>query len=262
MTSPTRAPDPVLVGRLRTAGCVFAEEEAVLLGEEASSPADLEAMAVRRIAGEPLELVLGWAELCGVRIRLAAGVFVPRQRSAMLIRLALAHLDRRPGAPAVVVDLCCGSGALAAVLARRRPEIEVWASDLDPAAVACARLNLPPERVLLGDLYAALPVGVRGTVDVLLANAPYVPTDQIALMPPEAREHEHLLALDGGQDGLDVQRRVAEHAAAWLRPGGVLLVESGRAQAPVTAALLDAAGLQAEIHEDDEIGATAVLGRL
>ncbi|MEP9384665.1 putative protein N(5)-glutamine methyltransferase [Nocardioides sp. KR10-350] len=249
-------PDPELVARLRAAGCVFAEDEAGLLQAEARSAEDLEAMAVRRVAGEPLELVLGWAELAGVRVRVAEGVFVPRQRSALLVRLAV---EVRPR---VVVDLGCGTGALGAAVAARVPEAEVWAVDIDPAAVECARQNLPTERVLLGDLYAPLPGGLRGRVDVLLANAPYVPTDAVALMPPEARDHEHRVALDGGGDGLDVQRRVVEGAASWLRPGGVLLSECGRDQAAVLAGLMTAAGLDPTVRTDDEIGATAVAGVL
>ena len=86
----------------------------------------------------------------------------------------------------------------------------------------------------LGDLYDALPVALRGRVDVLAANAPYVPTDRIALMPPEARDHEPRLALDGGVDGVDLHRRIAAGAAEWLAPGGVLLIETSPAQAPLT----------------------------
>ena len=108
------------------------------------------------------------------------------------------------------------------------------AADVDPAAVACARRNLPP--VYQGDLYAALPERLRGRVDLLVVNAPYVPTAAIATMPPEARDHEPRVALDGGADGLDVQRRVAADAPAWLRPGGALLIETGADQAPRTAA--------------------------
>ena len=251
------SPDPQLVSRLRAAGCVFAEEEAALLEAEAGGDAGrLEALAARRVGGEPLELVLGRAELCGVRVRVAPGVFVPRQRSALLVRLAVAERPR------VVVDLGCGTGALGAAVGTQLPDAEVWAVDIDPAAVDCARTNLAPERVLLGDLYAPLPDRLRGRVDVLLVNAPYVPTDAIALMPPEARDHEHRVALDGGADGLDVQRRVVAGASGWLRPGGVLLLESSRAQAPVTADLMRAAGLEPRVHEDDDIDGTAVAGRL
>jgi release factor glutamine methyltransferase len=147
------------------------------------------------------------------------------------------------------------------VLARLWTTAEVHAADSDPDAVACARRNLPPERVHEGDLYAALPDDLRGRVDLLLVNAPYVPTDAIATMPREARDHEHPVALDGGADGLDVQRRVVGEAPAWLRPGGRLVVETGRDQAARTAALVTAAGMSASVETDDEVDATVVLGR-
>jgi len=247
-----------VTARLRAAGCVFAEEEAALL-LDAAAGAELEALIARRIAGEPLELLLGWAEFDGLRVRTARGVFVPRQRSVLLVRLAADALRARSGASRAV-DLGCGTGALGAALSARVPSAQVWAVDVDPAAVACARTNLAPERVLLGDLFDPLPDHLRGAVDVLVANAPYVPTSRIPLMPPEARDHEHLVALDGGADGLDVQRRVIAGAAAWLRPGGVLVVESSRAQAPTSAALMAAAGLEPRVVTDDEVGATAVTG--
>ena len=87
-----------------------------------------------------------------------------------------------------------------------------------------------------------------------------MPTDAIATMPREARDHEHRVALDGGADGLDVQRRVVADAPSWLRPGGRLVIETGRDQADLTAGLLIAAGLSASVETDDEIGGTAVLG--
>ena len=238
-----------LAATLRAAGCVFAEDEAALLLREAPDEDALAAMVARRVAGEPLELVVGFAELLGERIAVAPGVFVPRQRSAALVRAAARGL--RPGD--VVVDLCCGSGALGAVL-RAQLDVEVYAADIDPAAVACARRNLPPERVFEGDLYDALPRELRGRVAVVVANAPYVPTDAIALMPPEARDHEHRVALDGGPDGLDVQRRVIAGAPAWLVPGGRVLVESSERQASTSAALMSAAGLRAEVAGQAVIG--------
>ena len=244
-----------LVAALRSAGCVFAEEEARLLLEEASSPAELMTWTARRMAGEPLEHIVGWASFGGLRIAVDPGVFVPRRRSELLVEVAAR------GNAAVVVDLCCGSGALGAALAARRPGTEVYAADSDPAAVACARRNLPPERVFAGDLYAALPEDLRGRVDVLVANAPYVPHDQVATMPREARDHEHRIALDGGPDGLDVQRRVVAVAPTWLRPGGLLLVETSRAQAERTAELFSSAGLDPSVETDDEIGGTVVVGR-
>ena len=186
------------------------------------------------------------------------GVFVPRRRSELVVRLAA----EAAGAGVVAVDLCCGSGALGAALLAARPDLEVYAADVDPAAIACARRNLPPERVHEGDLYDALPEDLRGRVGVLLVNAPYVPTDAIAMMPPEARDHEHLVALDGGPDGLQVQRGVCAGAAEWLAPGGTLVIETGRSQADTTAALMHEAGLATRVVADPEIGATAVAGNL
>ncbi|MEW2545283.1 putative protein N(5)-glutamine methyltransferase [Streptomyces sp. NPDC047002] len=246
-----------LVAELRAAGCVFAEEEAALILSTAAGPEEAGRMAARRAAGEPLEHVLGWAGFLGMRISVGPGVFVPRRRTEFLAGHALRLLP--PGGTAV--DLCCGSGALGAALARAGAA-EVHAADLDPAAVACARRNLEPlgAAVYQGDLFAALPRRLRGRVDVLVANVPYVPTGEVPLLPAEARAHEPLLSLDGGGDGLDVLRRVAAEAPQWLAPGGVLLSEAGGRQAPAALAAFTAAGLEARTAEDDDLGATAVLG--
>jgi release factor glutamine methyltransferase len=237
-----------LVERLRAAGCVFAEDEADLL---LAAGGPVEELVARRSAGEPLEHLLGWASFCGRRVVVEPGVFVPRRRTELLAALALPHVS--PGT--VVVDLCCGTGAIGVVLAEHGAEVH--GVDVDPAAVHCARRNL--ERVYAGDLYAALPSRLRGRVDVIVANAPYVPTGALALMPPEARDHEPRRALDGGADGLDVQRRIVTGAAAWLRPGGHLVLETSATQARAGAALLEAAGMSAQIHRDDDRDATAVL---
>ena len=243
-----------MVARLRAAGCVFAEDEAALL---LAAGGDLDALVERRVSGEPLEQVLGWAEFCGLRIVVEPGVFVPRQRTRLLVREAASLA--RPGA--VVLDLCCGTGAVGAAVAAAVDGVELHAADVDPAAVRCARRNVAGE-VHEGDLYAALPDRLRGRVDVLVANAPYVPTGEIALMPPEARDHEARAALDGGPDGLDLQRRVAAGAPDWLAPGGVLLIETSRRQAPGTLAAVTRAGLSARVVADDDLAGTVVVGVL
>ena len=144
-------------------------------------------MVDRRVAGEPLEPVLGWAEFCGLRIHIDSGVFVPRRRTEFLARQACSLVT--PGS--VVVDMCCGSGAVGVVLQSTLDAVDLYAVDVEPAAVRCARRNItPPERVLEGDLFEPLPTELLGRVDVVVANAPYVPTDSIRLMPPEARLHE------------------------------------------------------------------------
>ncbi|MBO1269311.1 putative protein N(5)-glutamine methyltransferase [Arthrobacter cavernae] len=247
-----------VTARLRSAGCVFAEDEARLLISAARIPDELDHMVDQRAAGLPLEHILGWAEFCGRRIAVGPGVFVPRRRTEYLVRQAAALA--RPGA--VVVDLCCGSGAVGAALAAAVAGIELYAADVDPAAVRCARRNVVPVggQVFEGDLYAALPATLRGRVDVLVANAPYVPTEEVGMMPPEARLHEPLVALDGGADGLDVQRRVAEGALEWLAPGGHLLIETSVRQAPTTAALSERVGLAARVEHSEEFDATVVAG--
>jgi release factor glutamine methyltransferase len=113
-----------------------------------------------------------------------------------------------------------------------------------------------------GDLFEPLPATLRGRVDLLIANAPYVPTDEIAFMPPEARLHEAPVALDGGRDGLDIQRRVVSAAPQWLAPGGHLLVETSRRQASETVEVMSRAGLAARVLTDDAIDATAALGTM
>jgi release factor glutamine methyltransferase len=245
--------------RLRAAGCVFAEDEAALLLADCTSAAHLESMVRQREDGVPLEQVVGWAEFCGLRVQLAPGVFVPRRRTSLLVREAATLATDG----AVVLDLCCGSGAIGLALAHALDHIELHAADLDRTAVACARLNLAPVggSVYEGDLDAAVPWWLEGRVDLIVACPPYVPTDAIAFMPPEARDHEPVRALDGGPDGLALVRRIAGVAGRWLAPGGHLLVESSDAQSATVVPLFGAHGLEAWTVNDDEIGATAVVGR-
>jgi release factor glutamine methyltransferase len=252
---------PDVVARLRAAGCVFAEEEARLLLEAAGSAAELAALVGRRAAGVPLEHVLGWADFCGLRIGVDPGVFVPRRRTELLVTEAAAGVA---GAGAIVVDLCCGSGAVGAGLSAVLDRPEIYAVDIDPAAVACARRNLEPvgATVLEGDLFGPLPAALRGRVDLLVANTPYVPSDAVAMMPPEARDHEPRVALDGGDDGLDIQRAVASQARAWLATGGRLLIETSEAQAPLLVETVQESGLAARIARSAELQATVVTGAM
>jgi release factor glutamine methyltransferase len=243
---------------LRAAGCVFAEDEAAVLREAAADEDALAALVRRRADGEPLEQVVGYADFCGVRVRLRPGVFVPRVRSELLVRLAVETL---PAPGAVVVDLCCGSGALGLAVKAQAPDVILYATDVEPAAVECARDNLGDRAVHQGDLFEALPGDLAGRIDVLLANVPYVATRHIALLPAEARDHEPHSALDGGDDGLDVFRRVAAAAPHWLAPGGVLLSEVTEAQVDAAMTAIRAAGLRPGATHDDDLEATAVRGQ-
>lgn len=247
---------------MRAAGCVFAEEEAGLLAAAAAG----ETLVGRRIAGEPLEQLLGWAEFDGRRVVVQPGVFVPRRRTERLVQTA-ADLVRvepsRSGAEprdVVVVDLCCGSGAVGLALVHRLGRVQLHAVDGDPTAVRCARANLASMggQVYRGDLDAPLPARLLGRVDLLVANVPYVPTDKLRLLPREARLYEPREALDGGPDGLRVLRRVAQAAPRWLAPGGAVLMETSQDQASAALASLADAGLLARVRKAD--GTAVVIG--
>jgi release factor glutamine methyltransferase len=263
--SPSPRHRSVIVARLRAAGCVFAEDEAQLLISAAGDQASLVAMVDQRASGVPLEHVIGWAEFCGLNIAVDPGVFVPRRRTEFLVCQAVslsgpiaARERRRP----VVVDLCCGSGAVGAAVAAALGQVELHAADIDPAAVACARRNVAPAggQVYQGDLYGPLPAAIRGRVDLLAANVPYVPTGELGLLPAEARMYEPRVALDGGTDGLAVMRRVAAGAPAWLAPGGHLLTEASARQAPQAVEAVASSGLIARLASSDELNATVIIG--
>jgi release factor glutamine methyltransferase len=248
------------IERLAAAGCVSAEAEARWLVEEAlgvrsgglaaqrgdavdePGQARLRAMVARRVAGEPLQHVIGWAPFGALRLAVGPGVFVPRPETEGLAERAAARLPTTAGA--VAVDLCTGSGAIACFLKAARPVARVVATELDPVALGYARRNAEPlgVEVLAGDLDEPLPGTLAGRVDVLTANVPYVPTDQITLLPSDVRDHEPRAALDGGRDGLDVLRRVTAVAGRWLGPGGWILCEVGDDQARSAADLLAGAG--------------------
>ncbi|MEV7773542.1 putative protein N(5)-glutamine methyltransferase [Kitasatospora sp. NPDC086791] len=250
-----------VVSRLRAAGCVFAEDEARILLTAAASPAELAAMVRARAEGRPLEHVVGWAEFAGLRIAVDPGVFVPRRRSEFLAAAATALTGPPRGPGSVVLDLCCGSGALgAAVAAGSAHPVELYAADIAADAVRCARRNLAGTgaRVHEGDLFAALPGELRGRVDVLIANVPYVPTGDLGLLPPEARLHEARPALDGGPDGLDVLRRVVAEAPRWLAADGALLFETSERQVAAALAVTRAAGLAAVASRHEDLDATVV----
>jgi release factor glutamine methyltransferase len=256
-----------IITKLRAAGCVFAEDEARLLVAAAGTAQDLDALAAQRAAGLPLEQVVGWAEFCGLRVAVVPGVFVPRRRSEFLVGQAvergreLAGHGAASGGQCLIADLCCGTGAVGLAIAMALSPAELHAADIDPVSVACARENLAGRgHVHAGDLYEALPTTLLGRVDLLVANAPYVPTGEIALLPAEARLHEPRVALDGGADGVALHRRIAAAAPQWLSPHGYLLIETSEHQAPLTAAAVTGTGLFATIATDHDWSATVVIG--
>ena len=187
----------------------------------------------RRAAGEPLQYVTGEVAFRHLVLRVRPGVLIPRPETEVLVDAVLATVDAAIEArgSALVVDLCTGSGCVALAIAGERPGATVLATDLSGAAIEIAtgnaeRLGLA-ERVTAveGDLFAPLPAEYRGLVDVVVANPPYVPSPDLPTLPAEVMGFEPALALDGGQDGLDVYRRILDGAREWLAPGGLLGVE-------------------------------------
>jgi release factor glutamine methyltransferase len=249
-----------LVEELRAAGSVFAEDEAKVLTEAAGPRSELASMIRRRVAGEPIQQIVGWAEFCGLRIRVEPGVFLPRPRSEFLVGKAIALGQRG----CTILDVCCGSGALGVATVIGLGAGDLHATDVEPAAVRCASVNVDEVdgRVYPGDLFDPLPAALRGRADLILLNAPYVPTAELPLMPREARIHEETITLDGGTDGLDVQRRAILQAPMWLAPGAHLLVETSDLQAESTMRLMKQAGLTTTLSTSAEWGATVVIGRL
>lgn len=266
-----------LIRRLRQAGCVWAEDEAALLLAEADTRvaaggdgADaraaeaavvLEAMVARRVAGEPLAHVLGWVDFAGLRVPVHSGVFVPRPRTEALAAEAL----RSVPSSGVLVELCCGAAPIAAWVLAHRREVEVHAADLDPAAVLNARATVAafggdPDLVVAGDLFQPLPARLAGSVDVAVANVPYVPRAEVDRLPSDAR-WEADLALDGGDDGLTVARRFLAQAARWLKPGGVALFEAAEHQVAPARAAIEAAGLVASHRFDGDADIVVVRAR-
>ncbi|MDT0304943.1 methyltransferase [Streptomonospora wellingtoniae] len=225
--------------------------------------------------------VNGWTDFCGARIEVDPGVFVPRRRTEFLVQQAAALVregvrpnrradlggepqaggEAEPGAGAVVLDLCCGAGAVGAALSADGP-IELHAADIDAAAVACARRNIAPfgGRAYAGDLFTPLPLALRGRIDLIVTNAPYVTTDESVRLPLDVRLYEPRAAFDGGADGLELHRRLVPEAASWLAPGGSLLAELHPAQTSQAARLLSSAGLSPRVSTSQTLDATVITG--
>jgi len=228
-------------------------------GTVPASIAERYAHAVRRRARrEPLQRILGWEEFRGVRVRLTDAVLVPRPETEALVEWALALLPPPGRRQLLAIDVGTGSGCIACALASERPDLDVIAVDVSPAAAALARdnaraLDLAARvRVVAADLFD----GIRDLgADLIVSNPPYLPTALLPELPPEVRIHEPTLALDGGGDGLALIRRIVTTARRCLRPSGALLVETaGGDQAEAAAALLRAAGWDQVAVRADLVG--------
>lgn len=233
---------------LAAGGSVEPGAEADALLEAANDGAGpIERLVGRRLEGEPLPWITGWVRFCGVRVLVDPGVFVPRPQTEALAQRAVQLLP----ADGIAVDLCTGSGAIAVVLRAERPGATVIATDVDPVAVACARRN--GVEALPGDLDEPLPSALHERVDVVTAVVPYVPTEELHLLPRDVLAHEPARSLDGGPGGTALLERAASATARWLRPGGTVLLELGGDQADEMSTTMAGAGLTAiRVHRDDE----------
>ncbi|HWJ97270.1 MAG TPA: HemK/PrmC family methyltransferase [Acidimicrobiales bacterium] len=235
---------------LAWAGFLAPEAEAAELAAAADDDAHLAAMVQRRTTGEPLAWITGTTTFCGETLRVDPGVYVPRPQTEPLARAAAGVLPR----DGTAVDLCTGSGALAVVLARQHPDARVIGTDLDPAAVRCARAN--GVEAYEGDLAAAAPSEVHGQVDLVTAVVPYVPSEALHLLPRDVTAHEPRRALDGGTHGTAILVRAVEAAAGLLRPGGHLVLELGGDQdrrLGATLARLGFTGIRPHHDEDGDL---------
>ncbi len=218
-------PGPQLVRRLAAAGFVAAQQEAAQLAAAADrSGVDVAGLVERRLTGEPLAWITGRSDFGGLALRIDPGVYVPRPRTVALARRGVTRLP--PGG--VAIDVCTGAGAIAATLARTRASARVVASDLHAPSVACARSN--GVEAHLGDLFDPVPDGLRGRVDLVIGSVPYVPTAAMSSLQRDTFTFETTTSYDGGEDGLDVVRRVLRDARSFLRPGGWILLELGGEQ--------------------------------
>jgi release factor glutamine methyltransferase len=243
---------------LAAAGCISPADEAdVLLAAAGDDCESLAAMLARRIDGEPLPWITGSIVFCGLTVRVAPGVYVPRWQTEPLARLA-ASLVPPTG---VAVDLCTGAGAVAMVLAATSPDARVVATDVDPLAVACARSN--GVDAYQGVLDEPLPSALKAAVDVLTAVPPYVPTSELRFLPRDVREREPAAALDGGADGTEVLAEIVRRSPRWLRPGGRLVLELGGEQASALEPVLRTAGFDApDLLRDPEDDPRGIVARL
>jgi len=217
---------------------LYREPERVLTRTEQDR---LEQTLLRRQAREPMAYISGRREFWGLDMAVTPAVLVPRPETELLVEEALKAVGSRTR-EVLILDLCTGSGCVAVALACGLPRARVVATDLSAEALAVARTNARThgvaERVAFrqGDLWEPVE-DLAGRIDVVTANPPYIPTSRIGALAPEVSRYEPSVALDGGQDGLAVIRRIVEEAWRFLRPGGILLMEVGEEGIPPLPAL-------------------------
>jgi release factor glutamine methyltransferase len=221
-----------------------------------------------RDQGANVETVLasGRTTFMGIELLTGPDTLVPRAETELLGGAAVAAVRerRREGIELRVIDMCCGSGNLACAIASHVPEARVWACDLTPSCVETARRNVEHlalggrVQVLQGDLFAPLaPLGLLGTVDVVVCNPPYISSGRLAKDRANLLEREPREAFDGGPYGLSIHQRVLKEAPPYLKPGGALLFEIGEGQARQVSLLFDRARVYEEVRSLEDAGGQA-----
>jgi release factor glutamine methyltransferase len=214
-----------------------------------------DALVARRAAREPLQHLTGTAAFRHVELSVGPGVFVPRPETELLAGWAIEQALALDGAP-VVVDLCTGSGAVAAAVKDEVPHADVHAVELSPEAFGYAQANLTGVDLRLGDAFEAFD-DLAGAVDVVVCNPPYIPLEAWESVAVEARDHDPHLALFSGQDGLDAMRLLERRAALLLRPGGVVGAEHADVQGTSAPAVFSATGRWSEVRDHDDLAGRA-----
>jgi release factor glutamine methyltransferase len=193
---------------------------------------ELERLVERRLNREPLQYVIGTAGFFGLELVVGPSCLVPRPETEVLVEAVLVRLGRNER----VVDVGTGSGAIACAILKNRPDAEVMATEISEGAAAYARKNLVANGfdesvVAVGDLFEPLPDVLRGKIDVIVSNPPYLSTSEIAAAPPEVSGFEPLIATTAGPRGYEVSKRIIDQAPNWLKPGGWLFLETHPGQA-------------------------------
>ena len=201
----------------------------------------------RRRSGEPLQYIEGTVEFGPLQLLADRRALIPRPETERLWELIVETADPDPG---VIVDLCTGSGNLALALAHAFPNAEVYGVDISPAAISLATENAKRTGLrasfLVGDLFDVLPEAIRGEVDLLVSNPPYVSTSGMDDLPAEVRDYEPAMALEAGPTGMAILKRIAGEAGRWLRPGGLLGCEIGETQGEASLRVFSAFGPRIE----------------
>lgn len=228
---------------LASAGIENAAREAAWILADASTVAEARSLALRRAQGEPLQYVLGSVAFRHLTLKVGPGAFIPRPETEIVAGRAIELLREAGTDEGVAIDLCTGSGAIALALAHECPRAKVFGTEISAPALEWAKRNGGSYKVsfLQGSLFEPLPVSLKGTVDVVVSNPPYIAFDEAEVLPPEVIDHEPHEALFASGDGLDVIRSIASQTRSWLREGGALVLEIGETQGPAAREILDRA---------------------